>query len=150
MKKTFMDVDKNKIDKNTAYDLLEKFKKKFVAPDYDRYNQKIFNLKRSWLLNCNLSCKVEIISTENFESIPLNKNTKVYFYDERDNKMYKTLFSEICEFIAGFEPWDEIDAEIFDDSFEWFIAISHEDISLIHGLSHIPGSMLYNKPFYTN
>lgn len=148
MKKSFMDVDENKIDKNTAHDLLEKFKKKFVASDYDRYNQKIFNLKRSWLLNCNLACNYEIISTENFESILLDKNKEVYFYDERENKMYKTLFYEICEFIAGLEPWDgDIDAEIFDDSYEWFIAINHEDISLIHGLPHIPSSMSFNGPF---
>ena len=121
--------DKNKLEKRITDKLLEDFKKKFIAADYDPHNQEI-----SRLLWCNLSCETRMIPTENFQSISLDKNKKVYFYDERRNEMYGVLFSEICEYIDNSEPWEEIDAEIFDDSYEWFIAITHEDFSLLYGL----------------
>ena len=121
--------EKNKFDDKTAEKILNSFKKKFIAADYDPHNQKI-----SRLLWCNLSCETRMIPTEDFQSISLDKNKKVYFYDERRNEMYGVLFLEICEYIDDFEPWEEIDAEIFDDSYEWFIAVTHEDFSLLYGL----------------
>lgn len=119
----------NKIDAKTALKLLEGFKKRFVISDYDPKNQ-----HRSRLLWCNLSCNVQIIPTEKFETIPLIKDKKVYFYNERTHEMYEVSFSEICTFVSELEPWEEIDAEIFDCSYEWFIAITHEDVSMVYGL----------------
>ena len=118
-----------KIEYDIADGLLSDFKKKFVISDYDPDNQ-----KRSWLLWCNLSCEAAAIPIENFQSIPLDKNSTVYFYNERLNEMYEAVFSEICKYIENLEPWEEIDAEIFDLSYEWFISVTHEDFLLLYGL----------------
>ena len=48
--------------------------------------------------------------------------------------IYHVTFGEIRRLVAKLEPWEEIDAEIFDDSFVWFVAITHEDIVLLYGL----------------
>lgn len=107
--------------------LIMNFKNKFVSTDYDSSNQKI-----SRLLWCNLSCKGEIISTEEFENIPICGNAEIYFYSERDGKLYATVFSETVDFIKNLEPWEDIDAEIFDKSFAWFIAVTHEDFCIVY------------------
>lgn len=119
----------NRLDDKASRRLLEEFKRKFIIPDYDPKNQ-----SRSWLFWCNWLYKPQTISTEEFEMIPLNKDTRVYFYSERHKEMYEVLFSEVCDFVAGLEPWEEIDAEIFDDSYSWVIAVTHEDISMFYGL----------------
>lgn len=118
-----------RIEYDIADGLLSDFKKKFVISDYDPDNK-----KRSWLLWCNLSCEAQSIPIENFQSIPLDNNSIVYFYNERLNEMYEAVFSEICKYIENLEPWEEIDAEIFDLSYEWFISVTHEDFLLLYGL----------------
>lgn len=52
-------------------------------------------------------------------------------------ELYKTNFGEIGEYVNQLEPWEEIDAEIFDESMKWVIVITHEDISLIFGLEEL-------------
>lgn len=121
----------NKIESKRVDTLLEKFKEKFVVPDYD---QIILQGNRSKLLWCNLSSDPQSILTEDVNSLSISPDQKVYYYGERDNEMYETSFSEVCAFVNELEPWDEIDSEIFDDTFSWYIAITHEDISLVHGL----------------
>lgn len=49
--------------------------------------------------------------------------------------MFLTDFEDVRNFINNFEPWDKVDAEIFDDSLEWVIAVTHEDVSKVLGLS---------------
>lgn len=108
--------------------LIEEFKRNFVNTDYDPSNQKI-----SRLLWCNLSCGDETIPTEKFENISVERNANVYFYSERDDTLYSTVFSETIDFIKNLEPWEDIDAEIFDKSFTWFIAVTHEDFCIVFG-----------------
>ena len=111
--------------------LIEEFKRSFVFSDYDPSNQKI-----SRLLWCNLACRGETIPTEEFEKISVDRNAEVYFYSERDNKLYSTVFSETVDFIKNLEPWEDIDAEIFDKSFAWFIAVTHEDFCILYGVDN--------------
>ena len=125
----FLNKEENKIDKETACELLEKFKGKFITADYNPKNQ-----KKCWLLWANLVCKAKLISTEDFESIPLAREKKVYFYSDRDRQMFRVPFAEVCELVAGMEPWEEVDAEIFDDSYKWMIAITHEEETLVYGV----------------
>ncbi len=117
--------------KEKADALVEKFKKAFVIPDYAQGN---LQGNRSRLIWCNLSSEPQAIPTEEVHRLSLSPGHKVYYYGERDNEMYETSFAEVCAFINELEPWDEIDSEIFDDTFSWFIAITHEDISLVYGL----------------
>ncbi len=114
-----------------AEELLDKFKQAFVGSDC---SQRFLQPTRSPLNWCNLLSVPQAITTEDIYHLQVSSNPKVYYYSERDNEMYETQFSEICTFVKELEPWDEIDTEIFDDTFEWFIAITHEDISLVQGL----------------
>lgn len=76
-----------------------------------------------------------VLPTDEFEKIPIVSSAEVYFYSERDKKMYTAKFKEIADYIGGLEPWEEIDAEIFDGSFQWFICVTHEDFCITYGLS---------------
>ncbi len=116
------------INGNEKNKLIEEFKRSFVRSDHDPNNQKI-----SRLLWCNLSCSGETIPTEEFENISVDRNAEVYFYSERDSKLYSTVFSETVDFVKKLEPWEDIDAEIFDKSFSWFIAVTHEDFCILYG-----------------
>lgn len=109
--------------------LLDNFKRRFVVPEYDK------NRNVCWLLWANLNCKGELLSVDEFEKIPVDADAEVYFYNERERKMYRALFAEIVNYIVGLEPWEEIDAEIFDDTLQWFICVTHEDICITYGLS---------------
>lgn len=110
--------------------LLNNFKKRFVIPEYDPENQKVCRL-----LWANLSCEGALVPTGEFEKIPVERSAEVYFYSEREKKMYSAKFKEIVDHINGLEPWEEIDAEIFDDSLRWYICVTHEDFCITYGLS---------------
>lgn len=120
-----------KMEGKKADTLLKEFKKKFATEDY---NHNILQVNRSKLIWCNLLPGFQVISTEDVQCLQIQSRQKVYYYGERDNEMFETTFSEVCNFVKELEPWDEIDSEIFDDSFTWFIAITHEDISLVYGI----------------
>ena len=119
----------NLIERNKAKKILKKFKDKFVVSDYNPQNQSV-----SRLLWCNLSCAGESIPINEFEKINVEKNAIVFFYDERANKMFQVKYYEVADYIINLEPWDEYDAYIFDDTFKWFIAITHEDFCILYGL----------------
>ncbi len=120
-----------KLENKKADALLETFRTHFMA---EVCEQNSLHEKRSRLIWCNLLPGCHTIPTENVPRLPVAPNQKVYYYGERDNEMYATTFSEVCAFLRELEPWGEIDSEIFDDTFTWYIAITHEDISLVYGL----------------
>lgn len=117
------------LDRQTANELMEIFKRKFVVHNYNPKSQKI-----SSLLWCNLSCDVRTMPLETLKNIRLAPDARVCCYNERSRKMYDTTFGQVCEFISKLEPWEETDIEIFDLSFKWLIAITHEDFLMVYGL----------------
>ena len=117
------------IDKVKSDLLISKFKNMFVVSDYNKNNQ-----RKSKLLWCNLSCKGKIVSIDEFAEIPIDICSKVYFYNERDDKMYQIKFLQVVQYIQELEPWEDIDCEIFDDTMTWFISITHEDFCIVYGL----------------
>lgn len=120
----------NLINSKESNLLLDNFIRRFVAAEYDPKKQKSCRL-----LWTNLNCKGELLSIDEFEKIPIGVSTEVFFYNEREKKMYRASFAEIADYIGGLEPWEEIDAEIFDGSFQWFICVTHEDFCITYGLS---------------
>lgn len=47
----------------------------------------------------------------------------------------KSSFTDVCKYVDELEPWEYIDAYVFDDTFTWLFAITHEDLKcLIIGL----------------
>lgn len=125
----FIDREDKRIDGTATEQILTKFKSRFVISDYNPENH-----SRSRLLHCNLSRETRRIATEDLESIAFDRKKKCYFYSERHREMYQVTFAEVCRLVAELEPWEDIDAEVFDDSYEWLIAITHEDVTLLYGL----------------
>ena len=125
----FLNNEEKLLGKLQTATLLSRFKEKYLAADYDPKNQ-----RRSWLYNCNLSCEARWISTDDFGTIIMDRDKLVFFYSERDRKMFAVTFGEIFDLIADFEPWDEVDALVFDNSLDWLVVINHEDITGLHNV----------------
>lgn len=64
----------------------------------------------------------------NFELPNLNH---LFFYNERKSTLYRCKFSDIIHFINELEPWEDVDCYIFDDSTDWIVAITHEDLKVL-------------------
>lgn len=95
------------------------------AQEYDT------KLNRLW--NC-LKVKKACIEFKNARK--LNIPNSVIFYLERQNEVYNTTFYDVCKYIDELEPWEYIDAYVFDDTFTWLLAITHEDLKcLVVGLN---------------
>jgi hypothetical protein len=114
--------------------ILDKFIEKFIKSDYDFENRKKGSRKISWLMWCHYKDKHKCFWTENLFEYLTPTSEPVYFYDDRANKLFLTEFKNVIRFIRSFEPWDEVDAEIFDTDLEWVISVTHNDVSLVFGL----------------
>jgi len=114
--------------------ILNQFLKKLVKDNYTFENPTSGNKELIW---CHFKkeneCKV--YSTEELFKSQLKIDNPVYFYDEFTEELFLTDFEDVRRFINGLEAWDDVDAEIFDDTFNWVIAVTHEDISKVLGLS---------------
>ena len=122
--------------------ILDKFLEKFVKSDYTFKNQVTGGLMLIW---CNFREDYKIYSTEELFQSPLIIDNPVYFYNERTQEMFFTDFTNVRNFIINLEPWDEVDAEIFDESLGWVIAVTHEDVSLANGLCIMIDEYDYEK-----
>ena len=52
------------------------------------------------------------------------------FYDERDKTLYATKMEEVVTYILKLEPWDQVDACVFNREMKWVLAVTHEDALL--------------------
>jgi len=74
-------------------------------------------------------------------SLDVFSDKALFLYDEREKRLGQTSWQEIVSFINNLEPWEEnIDFLIFDDSFGWFVAITHEDL-----LTLSAGTLISNR-----
>ena len=119
-------------DVNLKNNILNKFVDRFVLCNYTFVNPATGGLKLLW---CNFKDECKIYSTDKLFKFNIKISNNIYFYSERTQEMYFTDFNDVCSFVNNLEPWDVIDAEIFDDSLEWVIAITHEDVSKVYGIN---------------
>lgn len=119
-------------DTDSKQIILNRLINKFVKNDYTFRNPKTGGIRLIW---CNFSKEYKIYPTDKLFQTQLKFDAPVYFYNERTQEMFFTDFEDIYNFVNNLEPWDEIDAEIFDESLEWVIAVTHEDVSFVSGLS---------------
>lgn len=68
-----------------------------------------------------------IISMSQLKEINIPNINKLYIYLDRNKKLFHGSFKIISEFYEQQEPWEETDVTIFDESFKWLIAFTHED-----------------------
>ena len=102
---------------------LFKYRQKLIGVFAQEYD---LNSNRLW--NC-LRVKRCCLEFEDARKLDIPKS--IIFYLERQNEVYSTNFDDVCEYIDKLEPWEYIDAYIFDDTFSWLLAITHEDLKCL-------------------
>ena len=91
-----------------------------------------YDIKANRLWNC---LKKKSVCIEFEEARKLDLPETVIFYLERQNEVFNTTFQDICKYVDELEPWEYIDAYVFDDTFTWLLAITHEELKcLVVGL----------------
>lgn len=91
-----------------------------------------YDIKSNRLWNC---LKVKSTCLEFKDVRKLCIPSSVMFYLERQNEVYSTTFSDICKYIDKLEQWEYIDAYVFDNTFDWLLVITHEELKcLVVGL----------------
>ena len=87
-------------------------------------------LKRYILMWNSFIYKPRCLPVEAVRDIALPSNKLVFFYDEREKMLYSTTMKDVLHFVRNLEPWDQIDACIFDKDMNWVIEVTHEDVIL--------------------
>lgn len=106
---------------------LSQFRQKLIQIFAQKYD-----IKSNRLWNC-LRVKANCLDFE--EARKLAVPDSVILYLERQNEVYNTTFKDICKYVEKLEPWEYIDAYVFDATFSWLFIITHEDLKcLIVGL----------------
>ncbi|UUZ93003.1 SMI1/KNR4 family protein [Paenibacillus sp. P25] len=85
-------------------------------------------VQEGYLLWNSLKHKPTIISFE--QATSMQDDQDLIFYLEREKIMYSVTMSEVTMYIEQLEPWSEVDAYLFDASFTWLIAFTHEEVIL--------------------
>lgn len=86
------------------------------------------------LIWCHFNVSFKKYTFDEAKNIVVPNDDNLYFYSERDDEMFKTTMSSIYRYIENLDPWIDVDAYIFDDTYKWIIAITHDDIWLTIGL----------------
>lgn len=107
--------------------LIERFRDRYV--DRKRLRQ-VGLMWNSYLPQYHPRC----FPTEELGELELPREKKVFFYSERDRKLYAASFGAVVDYAAQLEPWEEIDAYLFDETMDWVVAVTHEDMTLCLGM----------------
>lgn len=116
--------------------LISKYREIFLKEDYCSFDNKTKARNLMW---CNFAKeRNKVIATDELSKIVLRDKNDLFFYLERTEELYIAGYGEICSYISSLEPWEEIDAVIFDQTMDWTIAVTHEDFSILIGLPGRP------------
>ena len=74
--------------------------------------------------------KPKCVPMEEIRDIPILPEDRVFFYDEREKSLYATKMEEVITYILELEPWDQVDACVFNREMKWVLAVTHEDALL--------------------
>lgn len=67
------------------------------------------------------------------KNITIKPSQSLFFFNERLDKFYAIKYSEFLKIIRSLEPWEELDAYLFDESMQWIIAHTHDRDILVIG-----------------
>lgn len=108
--------------------ILNQFIKRYVDENKINTNKMIWNSLKSEV--------VPYLSTYSFGRLKtvISRLPKlVCVYDERSKELNWVSKSDICKMIEEKDEWMDYDLIVFDNTTDWFIAITHEDIILAYG-----------------
>lgn len=87
-------------------------------------------LRKYGLMWNSFARKPKCISMEEIRDIPIPPEDMIFFYDERDKTLYAARMEEVVTYILKLEPWDQVDACVFNREMKWVLAVTHEDALL--------------------
>lgn len=111
---------KNEITGNEKTEVLDRFAQKYVKQEK--------NAPLMWLA---LKEKTRLLQFPEIRDLGIPDEHRVYFYLERQRQLYATDLKSVIEFVESFEPWEEVDAYIFDEDMQWLVVITHEDEQIL-------------------
>jgi hypothetical protein len=78
--------------------------------------------------NVPMACSLEGAAiSDDLSNLPISEDKKVYVFYENTNELYLTTIKAMAYYLKSREPWEDYDICIFDSSFDWCLAVSHED-----------------------
>jgi len=78
--------------------------------------------------NVPMACSLEGAEiSDDLSNLPISEDTTVYVFCENTNELYHATIKAMAHYLKGREPWEDYDICIFDSSFDWCLAASHED-----------------------
>jgi hypothetical protein len=119
------------INTDIAHELMERYYKKFIKPDYENWNTEFNCRNLPW---CYYKEERKVYDTTEIYRVPISPTMIVYCHDEQKRILYQTTFIDVYNLVINLEPWEEVDIEVFNDEMEWTIAITHEDCFILVGI----------------
>ena len=113
-----------KVPQTVAHSVLKDFVEHFVNKE---------KLRKYGLMWNSFVQRPKCIPMEEIRDIPIPPEDRVFFYDERDKSLYAAKMEEVVAYILVLEPWDQVDACVFNREMKWVLAITHEDALLFLG-----------------
>ena len=109
------------VSQTVAYGILKDFVENYVDKE---------KLQKYGLMWNSFVQKPKCVPMEEIRDIPILPEDRVFFYDERDKSLYATKMEEVVTYILKLEPWDQVDACVFNREMKWVLAVTHEDVLL--------------------
>lgn len=109
------------VSQTDANSILKDFVEHFVNKE---------KLRKYGLMWNSFAQKPKCVPMEEIRDIPILPEDRVFFYDERDKTLYATKMEEVVTYILKLEPWDQVDACVFNREMKWVLAVTHKDALL--------------------
>ena len=109
------------VPQTVAHSILKDFAEHFVDKE---------KLRKYGLMWNSFVGKPKCIPMEEIRDIPILPEDRVFFYNERDKTLYATKMEEVVSYILKLEPWNQVDACVFNREMKWVLAVTHEDALL--------------------
>lgn len=113
---------KNELDGIDKNKIIEKFIGRFIDSKLVPQNYLLWNS-----IKFTHRGKVEKISLEKINTINIKNLDCMYIYLERHKALFQGNIQIIIDFLEQQEPWEETDITVFDESYNWFMAFTHDD-----------------------
>ena len=106
---------------------IERFQNRYV--DRKRLRQ-VGLMWNSFLPQYKLRC----LPNGEIAQLGIPRDKKLFFYSERIRTLYAASFGAVVDYVGQLEPWEDIDAYLFDGTMDWVVAVTHEDVILCLGI----------------
>jgi hypothetical protein len=119
------------VESERAKEILGQYMAKFIKPDYTPWNMEYNCPDLPW---CHFKVGINTLDISNIPNVNIPSDKIVYCHDEKQKELYQTKYKNVFDLIKRLEPWEEVDIEIFDDSMDWTMAITHEGEIILYGV----------------